>query len=433
MGKPFTETWLRSLEKHPPAKRVDYTEPGRKGLMLRHWPGGERTFVVRFIFGGKTRILTLGTYPALSLERAHDEHGEVRRQLSRGLDPFEERKEAARQREEERQQRRHTNAITIRSVIAEWGWFYARRERKRPREAVRLLRVNTKSWEGRPVAELTKRDVVRLLDSIAIRAPVMANRIDALGKQAFLFAVERDLIPANPWVGRNRPGGEERSRQRKLTDDEIHTLWTGLDDPKGTLKATLPVRLALKLVLITAQRPGEVAGARWDEIDTAAGTWIIPQHRTKPGREQHVPLSDLAIELFDQLRLLAKDRPHVFPSAHVKQKRDEPMLELALSRALRNNRDEETDTIFTLEWFTPHDLRRTAASGMTALGTSRLVVSKILNHSERDTTSIYDRHDYAPEKKAALQAWADHLRAVVAGKRPKVVSIKSQAEVHGRR
>jgi len=426
MAKHFTETWLKSLERQSPAKRTDYTEPGRKGFMLRHWPGGERTFVVRFIQAGKTRILTLGTHPVMSLEQAHDEHGEVRRQLSRGLDPIHERKEAARQRDQDRQRRQQTDAITIRTVIAEWAWHYARRERKRPREAVRLLRVNTKAWEGRPVAELGKRDVVLLLDRIAARAPVMANRIDALGKQAFSFALDRDLIQASPWVSKLRPGGDEKARQRKLTDDEIHTFWGGLDDPKGKLKATVQVRLALKLVLITAQRPGEVAGARWDEIDTAAGTWIIPAHRTKPGREHHVPLSDLAVELLDQLRLLAKDRPHVFPSAHAKAKRDEPMLELAMSRALRNNRDEEADTIFGLPWFTPHDLRRTAASGMTALGTSRLVVSKILNHSERDTTSIYDRHDYATEKKLALQGWADHLCAVIAGKKPKVVPISKE-------
>jgi len=424
MGRHFTETWLRSLERKPPAKRQDYTEAGRKGFMLRHWPGGERTFVVRYQKGGKPDLVTLGNYPAVSLEQAHDEHAQLRRMLARGLDPKAERGEAARQQESARRKRQAFVAVTVRNVIAEWGWHYARRHRKHPREAVRLLKVYTDPWKGRPVADLTKRDVVTLLDRIVARgSTVMANRVDSLGKQAFRFAMQRDLIESNPWVGTARPGGDEKARQRKLTEGEVRTLWKALE-ASGT-KATPQVRLALKLVLVTAQRPGEVAGVRWKEIDTTAATWTIPAQRVKNGREQKVPLSDLALEIIEQLRPLAKERPHVFPSAHAKQKREAPMLELALSRALRNNRDDD-ELVFGLPWFTPHDLRRTAASMMTALGIPRLHVSKVLNHTDRDITAIYDQHDYFAEKKQALETWADHLRAIITGKAAKVVAIAKE-------
>lgn len=424
MGRIFTDTWLRSLERHPPAKRKDYTEKGRKGLMLRHWPGGERTFVVRYHRDGAQQIITLGNYPSVSLDGAHDEHTQIRRMLTQGLDPQAERARLARQRESESQKRAASDAITVRNVIAEWGWHYARRRRRRPREAVRLLRTYTEAWEGRPIREIAKRDVVMLLDKVVARgSAVMANRIDALGKQAFSFAMERDLIDANPWTGISRPGGEERARQRKLSEQELRVLWLALDDSKTT--ASQHVRLALKLILVTAQRPGEVAGARWDEL--AGSVWTIPPERLKSGgrigRSHQVPLSDLALELMEMLRPLAKGRPHLFPSPHAKRKREEPMLELALSRALRNNRADD-GTIFGLAWFTPHDLRRTAASMMTALGVQRLHVSKVLNHADRDITGrVYDLNDYGPEKRQALQLWADHLRAVVTGKAAKVVPI----------
>jgi integrase len=391
--------------------------------MLRHWPGGERTFVVRYQRAQRQQIVTLGAYPAMSLEQAHDEHSEIRRLLARGLDPIEERNRAARAREVEQRRRKAADAVTTRNVIAEWGWHYARRQRRRPREAVRLLRVYTEQWEGRPVTEITKRDVVTLLDRIVARgSAVMANRIDSLGKQAFRFAMERDLIGSNPWVGTMRPGGDEAARQRNLTDAEIRAVWQALAQPK-TIGGP-HVRLALKLILVTAQRPGEVAGARWGEIDGAV--WTIPPERIKTGdrtgREHQVPLSDLALEIMEQLRPLAKERPHLFPSAHSKQKREAPMLELALSRALRNNRKD--GRIFGLDWFTPHDLRRTAASMMTALGTPRLHVSKVLNHTDRDITgAVYDQHDYFSEKNKALQSWADHLRAIITGKKAKVVPI----------
>ena len=413
MGRTFTETWLRSLERQPPAKRRDYTERGRKGLMLRHWPGGERTFVVRYQRAGEAQIVTLGNYPTMSLEQAHDEHAQIRKMLAAGLNPQEERLRITRQRENERKKTRASDAITVRSIISEWGWHYARRNRERPREAVRLLRTYTETWRGRPAREITKRDVVVLLDRIVTRgSPVMANRVDALGKQAFGFAMQRDLIESNPWTGIARPGGEERARQRRLDATEICAFWNALDDP-GT-KATPHVRLALKLVLVTGQRPGEVTGARWHEIN--GSDWTIPAARTKNGREHRVPLSELAMEILGRLKALARGRPHLFPSVHATRKRDEPMLALALSRALRNNREND-GTVFGITWFTPHDLRRTAASMMTTLGVQRLHVAKILNHADRDVTGrVYDLNEYTAEKKHALQLWADRLRAITAGK-----------------
>jgi integrase len=427
MGKHFTETWLRSLEKKPPAERTDYTEPGRRGFMLRHWPGGERTFVVRYQRDGKQRIVTLGSFPSMNLERAHAEHAEVRQQLSRGLDPITERESAKRVRETQHRRDAVADAVTVRNVIAEWAWHYARRERKRPREALRLLKVYVAGpWKGRPVRELVKRDAVLLLDRIKARGSlIMANRIRDLAAQCFAFAIERDLTEVNPFAGVGKPGGKEQAKERNLSADELRAFWCALDAPSTDIEMSRTVRAALKLILVTAQRPGEVAGARWEEfsLDAPSPAWLIPAERSKNGKPHEVPLSDLALELLTELRDLqgARPRPHVAPSRLTALKFDAPMDTRVLSRALRNNIDDSGE-LFGLAPFTPHDLRRSAASQMTALGVPRLLVGKVLNHSERDDiTSVYDRHDYAAEKRAALQRWAENVRSIIVSKRINVI------------
>jgi integrase len=423
----FTETWLRSLlKKPPPEQRDDTRELGRKGFYLRWWPGGTLTFVLRYGRDGRS-VLPLGNYPASSLEDAHKAHAAARELLSKGVDPGQERARDARAREVQERHAKAAGAITIRNVIAEWAWHYARRHRKRPREAVRLLRVYLKPWAGRPVGELVKRDAVLLIDRITARGSlVMANRIRDLAAQAFNFAIERDLIEVNPFAGIRRPGGNEQPKERTLTAEEIRTVWRSLASPDIQISSV--VRLALKMVLVTAQRPGEIVGATWAEFDIDEPMWRIPAERSKNGKPHEVPLSDFATELLAELRSLQEDqpRPCIAPSWQSKLKPNEPLSERALSRALRNNIDEQSGKLFGVAPFTPHDLRRSAATHMTALGIARLHVAKLLNHTDRDITSIYDRHDYGVEKRAALQTWANHLRAIIAGKGSKVVPLAKE-------
>src|SRR5690606_21676731 len=215
----------------------------------------------------------------------------------------------------------------------------------------------------------------------------------------------------------------------RLTDDEIRAFWHGIEDAA----VSKPVRLALKLILVTAQRPGEVAGAKLSEFDLSSKTWTIPGERSKNGKAHVVPLSPLALELVEQITQATapkKDRPRspfLLPSVHTIRKADEPLSVRALSRALRHCIDDD-EQLFGGEPFTPHDLRRTAASHMTALGIERLHVSKVLNHTDDGITGkVYDQHDYMPEKKRALTVWADHVAAIVANKRKRIVPLKRAA------
>jgi integrase len=249
--------------------------------------------------------------------------------------------------------------------------------------------------------------VIALLDEVSDRgAPVQANRTLACIRKMINFALERDLIEANPCAMVKAPGKEHR-RDRILSIDEIYRFWTGLS------KAPLwpGTGLALKLQLVTAQRRGEIISMRWEDITD--DLWTIPAELSKNGLPHRVPLSPLALELLGDAKQLAASSwvfPGAKPSAHLSGD--------AVNHALQSSRE-----ALELSDVTPHDLRRTAASHMTGMGISRLVVAKILNHAESGITAVYDHHSYDTEKRQALDAWGRRLTAIIRGTSASVVPI----------
>ena len=162
------------------------------------------------------------------------------------------------------------------------------------------------------------------------------------------------------------------------------------------------VALALPFVLFTAQRPGEVRDAQWSDFDLNTGWWTLPAERTKNALSHRVPLTPQAIAILEEARELSASEVYVFAV-----KSDRPLTKAAMSRAVARNRAH-----FEIDHFTPHDLRRTAATRMTSLGVMPAVVSKILNHKEQGVTAVYDRHSYDAEKREALgrySTWVDSL------------------------
>jgi integrase len=222
------------------------------------------------------------------------------------------------------------------------------------------------------------------------------------------------------WSASSAPGGDERPRDRVLTAEEVRGFWTKLD----TADMAEPTRLALKLLLVTAQRRGELTFAKWSHFNVDDKLWTIPvellksSHARRSTPEPHqVPLSPLALDLLGKLKALSGSSPFVLPARADKRKKRSYSARV-LSRAVRENAKH-----FGIKHFTPHDLRRTAASFMTKLKVPRLHVEKVLNHSTRDIAEVYDRHDYLAEKRAALERWAEHLQTVIAGKDQSVIAM----------
>lgn len=409
--KPFTDRYLATLKAAP--GRYDVADPSRRGLTLRVFPSGAKTFVFRYRLNGRLKRIKMGNYPAMPLREAYEHHAEYVKRLHRG-EPI---KGEAAQAVGECPEAPAPPEVTVGDLAAEFLRRYIYVERKRPKEAEQVIKANIlKDWKSRPAKSVTRRDAVLLLDKIVDReAPVMANRVAALLTQMFQFGVERGILDASPLAALPRPGGTEKARNRRLDEHEVRLFWRRL----RTRRIRLTVRLALKLVLVTAQRPGEVAGATRGEFDFQNRLWRIPPERAKNGLEHVVPLSPLAITLLAHLRRYTGETEFLVPTRCWRLRGAAPLTVRALSQAIRDNAKH-----FGIPHFTPHDLRRTAASRMTALGVPRLHVEKIMNHTIDDVAEIYDRHEYLEEKRAGLEKWGTAVGRILKTGSSNVVSIR---------
>jgi integrase len=226
--------------------------------------------------------------------------------------------------------------------------------------------------------------------------PVIANRTLAAVRAMFNWALRRGMIEATPAAMVEAPG-EETARERVLDDHEIATAWAAAD----TLG--YPFGPFFQLVLATAQRRDEVARMRWDHLDLECATWTLPADATKPGRAHVVPLSPLVISILSTVPRTS--------SRYVFSTGDTPIS--GFSKAKSRLDKAITKAGEDLEPWTIHDLRRTCATGLARLDVSRFIIGKVLNHADRTVTGIYDRHAYLPEKRRALEAWAQHLCQLV--------------------
>jgi integrase len=293
-------------------------------------------------------------------------------------------------------------APTLGDLALEYLERWAKPRKRSWKEDERILNKDVLPlWRWSKGKEITRSDVIALLDRIVDRgSPIAANRTLAVVRRLFNFALSRDLVSANP-CAQVKPPGKENRRDRVLSPDELRTFWIGLDEASMSAAS----RIALKLLLVTVQRKGEVISARWEDIDIAGAWWTIPAKRSKNGLPHRVPLSRLAISLLAEAReLFGEEKSRwVFPSP-----KKEHVGPTALDHAVRRS-----ITDFGLTDFTPHDLRRTAASYMTSIGIPRLVVSKLLNHVEQGVTAIYDRHSYDADKRTAISRWERHLKMIL--------------------
>lgn len=408
----LTDTQVKNLKKK--AQRYILWEEGRTGFGVRVSPHGLKTFIFMFRFNGKPRMMTLGNYPDMSLADAGIKKANAEKELEQGNDPGEKALTTKRISRE---------APTVADLINEYIEKWAKVHKRSWKEDERILKKDViPAWGGMKAKAITRRDVITLLDGIVERgAPIQANRLLAAIRKMFNFAVGRDVIPATPCAAIPAPA-KENQRDRVLTETEIKTLWDEL--PKA--KMVELTRLAMKFQLATAQRIGEVAGAKWEEIDLPGKVWTIPAEKAKNGIQHRVPLSPMVLSLLDAIKAESGESLYLFPSPHHEVGHMNPSaMGHALTRAIQSKKIGIKDA-------TPHDLRRTAASHMTAAGIPRLVVSKVLNHAESGVTAVYDRHGYDNEKRQALETWARKLESIVTGNTEgKVIPIKKGGRLGG--
>lgn len=398
----FTDKFIASLK--PKGARFEVYEGG--GFAVRVSPAGGRTWIWFYRFDGRQRRMTLGEYPAMGLADARVKLADARKLLERGIDPGD---------REVQQKQAERTAERVAELVDAYLEKWARPRKRSAAEDERILRKDVlPAWGRRKAKDIARRDVIALLDAIVDRgSPIAANRTLAVVRRMFGWALSRDLVPASPCAAVKAPAKESR-RDRVLTGEEIARLWRALGDPETAI--SLPIRLALKFQLATAQRKGEVINAEWHELDLAAGVWTIPGEKAKNGMSHRVPLSPIARAVLD---VIPEPRAGwLFPSPRAKG----PVGGQSVDHAMHRSRE-----ALGIGDATPHDLRRTAASHMTSIGVSRFVVSKVLNHAEAGVTAVYDRHSYDLEKRGALDAWGKRLEEIIGAclDRSKVVAMRA--------
>jgi integrase len=396
MAKALTN---RSVEITKPAtERREIPDGLLPGLYLVIQPSGARSWAVRYRHHGRTCKHTIGPYPAIDLATARKLASAALRAVAEGRDPGQEKRYA-----------RVSKADSIEAIAAQFIERHCNRS-NRPRtaeETKRLLDLHVlPRWRGRLAREITRRDVLDLLDSVIDNGkPIAANRTLSAVRKMFNWAVARDMLTGSPCAG-VKPPTPERPRDRVLSDDELRLVWHAASKIGG------PFGLLVQLLALTGQRRNEVAEIQWSELDFEARLWTLPRDRVKTGQPHQVPLGRAAIAILKSIPRIGEGRfvlttTGKTPSnGHSKGKR-------------------RLDALLPPEMpaWRLHDLRRTTASGMARLGIDLPVIEKVLGHrsgSFAGIVAVYQRHDFADEIRAALETWGRHIQGLVTGKPAKI-------------
>ena len=372
-----------------------------RGLYFVVQPSGAKSWAVRYRYRGRPKKLTLGSYPAINLARARQLASRALMAVAEGRDPCREKKAAKHEAEQ-------VNRDLFPRIADEFVERHAKPNTRESswRETRRLLnRDVVPQWKNRSVQDITRRDVIELLDAVRDRgSPIMANRILAAVRRLFRWCIDRGIVEVSP-CGGLRSQTAEMSRDRVLTDSELRLVWLASDE------IGWPFGPFVKLLILTGQRLNEVARMRWGEIDFEAKVWTIPRERTKNDIAHRVPLGDQAIKVLTDLPKVG-DSGFVFtttgPSPVGGFSRAKSRLDAAVARAMVLN-DPPPRWVF-------HDLRRTTATGMAVLRISVEVVEKVLNHASGTfggVVGVYQRHSFEDEKREALDAWGNFVEHLI--------------------
>jgi integrase len=367
--------------------RVDHFDSSYPGLALRVSDSGRKTWVYFFrLKNGKVKLhrMTLGLYPAMTVEQAHEAWRKARDLVQAGRDP-----------------RAATESAlppkSFEGVFEEWLKRDMAGKRSAGRVEKRLRRYTLPSWRGRLITDIDRRAALAVIDDIHDSGKVvLARRVFSHLHRMFVWCIGRGIIDVNPLRHAEKPGSE-KARERVLTDAELVKVWNAAEQLQPHY------RDALRLLILTGARKQEISELRWDEIK--GGCIFLEGERTKTGRQHIIPLSTPA-------RDLVADRhvgDYVFGG---------------VSNWTRAKR--KLDEVSGVTGWTIHDLRRTLATGLQQKGVPLPVTEAVLGHtggSRGGIVGVYQRHDYLPEKTAALEAWGAHVMALVEGSpRGKVVA-----------
>jgi integrase len=389
----LTDTGIKALK----TRETRYLVTDGRGLCVEVLPSGKLSWLYRYRFNGKPEKVAIGRYPEMSLKAARSERDQLAGLVSRGQSPASEKKLAK-------------VALASNSTMRDFADRYYRevvvRNRKDPRSLRRYLDIEIlPSLGGKTLRGVTAGDVQALVfrkrdNGQEAAAAAVRNLI----KRMFDYAVVCGAAQVNPALALpTRFITKTRTRTRALSPDEIrvylHTLY------QSNIRRQF--KLALHLILLTLVRKSEMLLAQWKDVDLEAGEWHIPAEHSKTGQPHIVYLSTQGADLFREFKALAGESVWVMPG---RSSLARPFAHNAMNQAMGN-------ITFKIAPFTIHDLRRTGATLLSEKGFSSDVVEKALNHTIGGVRGVYNRAEYAKQRKEMLQFWADYVEGLASEKK----------------
>lgn len=392
---PLTDTAIRNAK--PADKPVKMFDEG--GLFLLLSTTGGKWWRFKYRFGGKEKLLSLGTYPEVSLKEARERRDIARKQIAADVDPGEHRKahKAAKQ-------GRAANSFEV--VAREWFAKYSPNwVASHSSKIIRRLEKDIFPWlGGRPIAEIAAPELLNALRRIESRGALeTAHRALQNCGQVFRYAVATGRAERDP--SGDLRGALPPTRQKhhaSITDPKaIGGLLRAIEGYQGSFVT----KCALCLAPLFFVRPGELRKAEWSEFNFETAEWRIPASRMKM-REQHiVPLSRQALTTLRDLQPLTGSGRYVFPGARTNGR---PMSENTVNAALRRLN-------YSSDQMTGHGFRSMASTLLNEQGWNRDAIERQLAHAERDNVrAAYNYAEHLAERKRMMQSWADYLESLVA-------------------
>ena len=382
-----------------------YKVADRDGLYVVVSPRGTISFRLDYRLNGRRETLTIGRYGAkdgISLLMARERCMEARKTIAQGVSPAQ---------EKQREKSRLAEAQTFGEYTRRWLAEHRMADSTKAMRKTVIDRDILPVFQNRRMAEIGPEDLRALCGKIKARgAPATAVIAREIVKLVFAYAAMHGDKAPNP---ADEVGPSSIAtfvpKDRALSPSEIRLMHRLLETT-----ATLPtIRLALRLVLLTLVRKSELIEATWDEVDFENAVWSIPKSRMKTGKPHNVYLSQQALDIFIALHTCAAGSKFVLPSRY---DADRCMSKATLNRVTQVIAEKAKESNLPLEPFTVHDLRRTGSTILNELGFNGDWIEKCLAHEDgRSSRGVYNKAEYAEQRRHMLQEWADMIDAWVAG------------------
>lgn len=378
------------------------------GLTFTLSKAGTGAWVLRYTQDGKKKELSLGKYPAISLKDAREMADKERTRIAKGID-------VAKAKQEQKRENAQSYGFEI-IALAWWQAEVATSDTKHKELPKKILARHVLPKIGRDdIRTIKHRQIDNLLAGIVANgAPTVANDVLNYLKRIFKYAVRKGLLEANiiaDYTARDA-GGTERKRSRYLSQNELAALFVAMRDTPNFGRLNV---IAVNLLLMLCVRKMELLAAKWSDFDLEQGLWLLNADN-KTGRELAIPLSEQAITYLQELKVFACGSPFLFPARVIRQNQrfghiSPDTLNVALTRL----------ALADIEHFTVHDMRRTARTHLSILGVPSDIAERALNHTIKGMEANYNQYQFLPQRKEALDKWADFLERCANGQHYNVI------------